>query len=107
MSGVVYSAMNGIQPSLYGEMFPTRGAPLGHGDRHADRLRDRRLRADGGGRDRRRRPDGWVPVAGYVLGSSLIAADRRRTARETCKSRSREIDGLTDAVARRRRSRER
>ena len=24
MSGVVYSAMNGIQPSLYGEMFPTR-----------------------------------------------------------------------------------
>lgn len=24
MSGLVYSAMNGIQPSLYGEMFPTR-----------------------------------------------------------------------------------
>ena len=24
MSGVVYSAMNGIQPALYGEMFPTR-----------------------------------------------------------------------------------
>ncbi len=24
MSGIVYSAMNGIQPSLYGEMFPTR-----------------------------------------------------------------------------------
>ena len=24
MSGLAYSAMNGIQPALYGEMFPTR-----------------------------------------------------------------------------------
>ena len=32
---------------------PDPGAPLGHGDRHADRLRDRRLRPDRGRRDRR------------------------------------------------------
>src|SRR4051812_27787732 len=36
---------------------PDSGPPLRHGARHPDRLRDRRLRADGGGGDRRRRLD--------------------------------------------------
>ena len=45
LSGVVYSAANGIWPSLYGEMFSTKVRLLRHGDRHADRLRARRLLA--------------------------------------------------------------
>ena len=103
MSGVVYSAMNGIQPSLYGEMFPTQGPPLGHGDRDADRLRasaasrpppPRAIAGDG--------PNGWVPVAAYVLVSSLIAAIAVATARETHKVPLAVIDGRTEPTTRHR-----
>ena len=85
MSGVVYSAMNGIQPSLYGEMFPTRvrlsgmaiGTQIGFAIGGFAPTAAAALAGDG--------PDGWVPVAVYVLASSLLAAIAVATARETYK----------------------
>ncbi len=56
LSGVVYSAANGVWPSFYGEMFGHPRVLLRHGHRHAGRLRDRGLRAaDQRGDPRRRR----------------------------------------------------
>ena len=97
MSGVVYSAMNGIQPSLYGEMFPTRvrlsgmaiGTQIGFAIGGFAPTAATAIAGDG--------PDGWIPVAGYVLVSSLIAAAAVATARETFRKPLAEIDGLTDA----------
>ena len=85
MSGVVYSAMNGIQPSLYGEMFPTRvrlsgmaiGTQIGFAIGGFGPTAAAAIEGDG--------PNGWVPVAIYVLVSSLIAAAAVATARETHK----------------------
>ena len=96
MSGVVYSAMNGIQPSLYGEMFPTRvrlsgmaiGTQIGFAIGGFAPTAAAAIAGDG--------PNGWVPVAAYVLGSSLIAAIAVATARETYKLPLRVIDGRTD-----------
>jgi hypothetical protein len=83
MSGVVYSAMNGIQPSLYGEMFPTRvrlsgtaiGTQIGFTIGGFAPTAAAAIEGDG--------PGGWVPVAVYVLVSSLIAAAAVATTRET------------------------
>ena len=83
MSGVVYSAMNGIQPSLYGEMFPTRvrlsgtaiGTQIGFAIGGFAPTAAAAIEGDG--------PSGWVPVAVYVLVSSLIAAAAVATTRET------------------------
>jgi MFS family permease len=83
MSGVVYSAMNGIQPSLYGEMFPTRvrlsgtaiGTQIGFAIGGFAPTAAAAIEGDG--------PGGWVPVAVYVLVSSLIAAAAVATTRET------------------------
>jgi MFS family permease len=85
MSGVVYSAMNGIQPSLYGEMFPTRvrlsgtaiGTQIGFAMGGFAPTAAAAIEGDG--------PSGWVPVAVYVLASSLIAAAAVATTRETFK----------------------
>ncbi len=85
MSGVVYSAMNGIQPSLYGEMFPTRvrlsgtaiGTQIGFAIGGFAPTAAAAIEGDGAG--------GWVPVAVYVLVSSLIAAAAIATTRETFK----------------------
>ena len=96
MSGVVYSAMNGIQPSLYGEMFPTQvrlsgmaiGTQIGFAIGGFAPTAAAAIAGDG--------PDGWVPVAAYVFGSSLIAAIAVATARETYKLPLRVIDGRTD-----------
>ncbi len=96
MSGVVYSAMNGIQPSLYGEMFPTRvrlsgmaiGTQIGFAIGGFAPTAAAALAGDG--------PGGWVPVAVYVFGASLIAAIAVATARETYKLPLRVIDGRTD-----------
>ncbi len=95
MSGVVYSAMNGIQPSLYGEMFPTRvrlsGMAIGTqiGFAIGGFAPTAAAAIDGDGTN-------WVPVAAYVLGMSLIAAIAVLTARETAKVPLREIDGRPD-----------
>jgi MFS family permease len=96
MSGVIYSAMNGIQPSLYGEMFPTRvrlsgmaiGTQIGFAIGGFAPTAAAAIAGDG--------PNGWVPVAAYVLGSSLVAAVAVATVRETYKLPLRVIDGRTD-----------
>jgi MFS family permease len=85
MSGLIYSAMNGIQPSLYGEMFPTRvrlsgmaiGTQIGFAIGGFGPTAAAAIEGDG--------PNGWVPVATYVLVSSLIAAAAVATTRETFK----------------------
>jgi MFS family permease len=82
MSGVTYSAFNGVQPALYGEMFPTKvrlsGMAIGTQIGYAigGFAPTAAAAIDGGG---------WVPVALYVLGSSVIAAIAAFTARETCR----------------------
>ena len=77
---------------------PDPRAAVGHRDRHPDRLRHRRLRPDRGRGIAGDGPDGWVPVAAYVLVSSLIAAVAVATARETCKLTLDEIDGRRPAA---------
>ena len=85
MSGVVYSAMNGVQPALYGEMFPTRvrlsgtaiGTQVGFAIGGFAPTAANAIAGDGAG--------GWVPVAAYVFVSCLIAAIAVATTRETYK----------------------
>jgi MFS family permease len=80
MSGVTYSAFNGVQPALYGEMFPTKvrlsGMAIGTQIGYAigGFAPTAAAAIDG---------SGWVPVALYVLASSVIAAIAAATARET------------------------
>jgi len=93
MSGVVYSAQNGVWPSLYGEMFPTRvrlsgmaiGTQIGFAIGGFAPTAAAAIAGDG--------PDGWVPVAIYVLGSSVLAAIAIATTRETYDVPLRVIDG--------------
>jgi MFS family permease len=93
MSGVVYSAQNGVWPSLYGEMFPTRvrlsgmaiGTQIGFAIGGFAPTAAAAIAGEG--------PGGWVPVAFYVLASSLIAAVAIATTRETYNVSLREIDG--------------
>jgi MFS family permease len=99
MSGVVYSAMNGIQPALYGEMFPTtvRLSGMAIGTQFGYALGGfaptvAQWIAGGG-------PGGWVPVAGLVLAASVIAAIAAATARETGRMSLDEIDGRPAAAA--------
>src|SRR5919202_1829935 len=83
MSGVVYSAPNGIWPSLYGEMFDTRvrlsGTAIGTqiGFALGGFAPTAAAAIAGGG------PGGWVPVAVLTLGASVLAAISAFTARET------------------------
>jgi MFS family permease len=99
MSGVIYSAMNGIQPSLYGEMFPTRvrlsgmaiGTQIGFAIGGFGPTAAAAIAGDG--------PNGWVPVAAYVFGASLLAAIAVATARETYKLPLRVIDGRPEPDA--------
>ena len=96
MSGVVYSAMNGIQPSLYGEMLPMRvrlsgmaiGTQIGFAMGGFAPTAAAALDGDG---------TNWVPVAAYVLVSSVIAAIAVMTARETYDIPLRVIDGKEPA----------
>jgi MFS family permease len=89
MSGIAYSAFNGVQPALYGEMFPTRvrlsGMAIGTQIGYAigGFAPTAAAAIDGAG---------WVPVALYVLLSSVIAAIAAATARETCHVRLGELD---------------
>src|SRR4051812_19815235 len=93
MSGVVYSAMNGVQPALYGEMFPTRvrlsgmavGTQIGYAIGGFAPTAAAAIDSAGSG--------GWLPVAVYVLGSSVIAAIAVATARETYRVPLEELDG--------------
>jgi MFS family permease len=99
MSGVVYSAQNGIWPALYTEMFPTRvrlsgvaiGTQIGFAIGGFAPTAAAAIAGDG--------PGGWVPVAAYVLASSIIAAIAVATARETYRVPLRELDGRKEASA--------
>ena len=96
MSGVVYSAMNGVQPAFYGEMFPVQvrlsgtaiGTQVGFAIGGFAPTAAAWIAGDGSG--------GWIPVAAYVALSSLIAAAAATTARETRGIPLAEIDGRTD-----------
>ena len=92
MSGVVYSAQNGIWPALFSEMFPTRvrlsgvaiGTQIGFGiGGLAPTIADA-IAGNGTG--------GWVPVAAMVFGFSLLAAIAIATSRETYATPLLEID---------------
>jgi MFS family permease len=83
LSGVIYSAANGIWPSLYGEMFNTRvrlsgmaiGTQIGFALGGFAPTISAAILGPG--------PDGWMPVATLVTGSCLVAAISVLTARET------------------------
>ena len=83
LSGVVYSASNGIWPSLYGEMFDTRvrlsgtaiGTQIGFALGGFAPTISAAILKNG--------PNGWVPVAVLVSLSCIAAASSAFTARET------------------------
>jgi MFS family permease len=89
MSGVVYSAFNGVQPAFYGEMFPTRvrlsGMAIGTQIGYAigGFAPTAAAAIDGGG---------WLPVALYTFLFSAIAAVAAATARETSHTPLQHID---------------
>ncbi|NVD73756.1 MHS family MFS transporter [Duganella sp. BJB1802] len=83
LSGVVYSAANGVWPSLYGEMFSTRvrlsgmaiGTQVGFAlGGFAPTISAAVLQPG---------PGGWIPVAAFVTATSVVAAISVATARET------------------------
>ncbi|AWN45847.1 MFS transporter [Methylobacterium terrae] len=83
LSGVVYSAANGVWPSLYGEMFDTKvrlsgmaiGTQIGFALGGFAPVISASLLGTG--------PTGWVPVATFVTATAAIAAVSIFTARET------------------------
>ncbi|KMO22754.1 MFS transporter [Methylobacterium platani] len=83
LSGVVYSAANGVWPSLYGEMFDTKvrlsgmaiGTQIGFALGGFAPVISAALLGTG--------PTGWVPVAAFVTATAAIAAVSIFTARET------------------------
>jgi MFS family permease len=85
LSGVVYSAANGVWPALYGEMFDTRvrlsgmaiGTQIGFALGGFAPAISAALISTG--------PDAWMPVAGFVTVTSIVAAISASTARETYK----------------------
>jgi MFS family permease len=83
MSGVVYSAANGVWPSFYGEMFNTRvrlsgmaiGTQIGFALAGFGPTIAAAIQGKGS--------DGWLPVAFFTAGACVIAAIAAWTARET------------------------
>jgi MFS family permease len=83
LSGVVYSAANGIWPSLYGEMFNTRvrlsgmaiGTQIGFALGGFAPTISAAIQRPG--------PDGWMPVAAFVTAAAVVAAISAATGRET------------------------
>jgi len=83
LSGVVYSAANGVWPAFYGEMFDTRvrlsgmaiGTQLGFALGGFAPTISAAILKEG--------PTGWMPVAAFVTGVTIIAAISAWTARET------------------------
>ena len=81
LSGVVYSAANGIWPSLYGEMFDTRLSGMAIGTQIGFALGgfaptlSAAIMGTG--------PDGWMPVAAFVSGACIVSALSAFSARET------------------------
>jgi MFS family permease len=83
LSGVFYSAANGIWPSLYGEMFDTRvrysgmaiGTQVGFALGGFSPAIATAIVGDG--------PNGWLPVAFLTAGAAAVAGICALTARET------------------------
>ncbi len=83
LSGVVYSAANGIWPSLYGEMFDTRvrlsgmaiGTQIGFALGGFAPTISAAILGDG--------PNGWMPVATFVSAACVVSAISAFSARET------------------------
>ena len=99
MSGIVYSAQNGVWPSLYGEMFPTRvrlsgmaiGTQVGFALGGLAPTVAAWIAGPGTG--------GWVPVAVLTFGASVLAAIAVATARETYAIPLAEIDAAGPRAA--------
>ncbi|MBE9603920.1 MHS family MFS transporter [Acetobacteraceae bacterium H6797] len=98
LSGVVYSASNGIWPSLYGEMFSTRvrlsgmaiGTQIGFALGGFAPTISAALLGSG--------PGGWYPVAAFTSVTALISAIAIMTARETYKTPLHELGRRDEAV---------
>jgi len=83
LSGVVYSAANGVWPTLYGEMFDTKvrysgmaiGTQIGFALGGFSPTIAQWILGDG--------PNGWVPVAVMTAGAAAVAGICALTARET------------------------
>jgi MFS family permease len=89
MSGIVYSAFNGVQPAFYGEMFPTKvrlsGMAVGTQIGYAIGGFAPTVAAAIDG-------PGWVPVALLTVAGSVIAAAAALTAGETVRVPLRQLD---------------
>lgn len=91
LSGIVYSAANGIWPALYGEMFDTRvrlsgmaiGTQIGFALGGFAPTISAALLSEG--------PNGWVPVAAFTSVTAIVAALSAATARETYKTPMHEL----------------
>jgi MFS family permease len=85
LSGVVYSAANGVWPALYGEMFSTRvrlsgmaiGTQIGFALGGFAPTISAAILQPG--------PMGWMPVAAFVTATSIVSAVSAASARETCR----------------------
>lgn len=83
LSGVVYSAANGVWPALYGEMFDTKvrlsgmaiGTQIGFALGGFAPAISASIMGAG--------PNGWMPVAAFTSITAVIAAVSAATARET------------------------
>ena len=97
VSGVVYSAQNGVWPALYRRDVP-----------HQGRLSGTAIGTQIGSRSAASPPvavaiagdvpSGWVPVAAYVFAFSTLAAIAVATARETYDIPLQELDGRRERV---------
>jgi MFS family permease len=99
LSGIIYSAANGVWPALYGEMFDTRvrlsgvaiGTQIGFAlGGFAPAISAAVLRPG---------PDGWVPVALFTAVTAAIAAVSVATARETYLAPMNELGRKRTALA--------
>ena len=83
LSGLVYSAANGIWPAMYGEMFDTTvrysgtaiGTQIGFALGGFSPTIAAAVVSDG--------PDGWLPVAALTAGAAVVAGVCALTSRET------------------------
>lgn len=99
LSGVVYSAANGVWPALYGEMFDTRvrlsgmaiGTQLGFALGGFAPSISAALLGPG--------PMGWVPVAVFTSVTAVIAAISIMTARETYRTPMEELGAQPERLA--------
>jgi MFS family permease len=86
LSGVVYSASNGVWPALYGEMFDTKvrlsgmaiGTQVGFALGGFAPTISAAISGTG--------PNGWMPVAAFTSVTAIISAVSIATARETYKT---------------------